>query len=432
VKTLSVFIIPLLLTGCALYSDHYQGTRALDRGAYDEAIALLEKASEASPDDPEILTDLGVAYFKKANLQEAIRHLEKAKSLDPTYGKPYPYLGMIYEKQDDFQKAIGEYSIYCEKYPLTRTGRHLKARIGVLMRKQIAREIQAAIQQEKGMPVQSIPENTIAVSYFSNLTGDKEWDLLRKGLTDILIIDFSKVKSLKVVERMRMNILMKEMEMSASDLVESSTAPRVGKILGARRIINGGIAAPQKDLIRIDALATNVVSAWTDAHADVMDQQDRFFQMEKDLVFAILDELGVELSREELEAIQRIPTESFAAFLAYSLGLDYEDRGMYREAAEQFQKAVQIDPGFSRANEKFQEAQVLSETHITGEFEELALLEQSIIAEAEPGLSSADRLQVIAQNGATGFLPDQDETSVDERTTPEQQRTATLNVIAEW
>ena len=282
------------------------------------------------------------------------------------------------------------------------------------------------------MPVESIPENTIAVSYFSNLTGHKEWDLLRKGLTDILIIDFSKVKSLKVVERIRMNILMKEMEMGASDLVESSTAPRVGKILGARRIINGGIAAPQEALIRIDALATNVVSAWTDAHADVTDQQERFFQMEKDLVFAILDELGVELSREELEAIQRIPTESFAAFLAYSLGLNYEDRGMYSEAAEQFQKAVQIDPGFSRANEKFQEAQVLSETSMTGEFEEVALLEQSITAEAAPGLSTADRLQVIAQNGATGFLPDQDETSVDERTTPEQQRTATLNVIAEW
>lgn len=435
-RKLSYFLIILLLTGCALYSDRYQGQRALVREEYDEAIALFRKALEGSPNDPGILADLGVAHFRKNDLQQAAQYLERAKSIDPTYGKPYPYMGMIYEKQGDLLKAIGEYSAYYQRFPLTDTGRTLRARIGVLMRKQITREIEEAIQLEKEIPVANIPENTIAVTYFANLTEDKEIDVLLKGLADLLVTDLSRVESLRVLERMRINVLMEEMALGASDLADSSQSPKLGKILGARRIINGGLAAPQEDIFRIDALAINIVTSWTDAHADVMDKRDQFLKMEKDLVLAILEGLDMELTPEELEAIQKEHTESFAAFVAYSLGLDYEDRGMYREAAEQFQKAIQIDPGFLQAEEKYQNALILFRMPMVGDVQELTQLEQTIAAAEQagekPGISSGDRLRSVGDNSTDGFMPDADATVSDERTRPEQQRTTTVNVIAEW
>ena len=41
----------------------------------------------------------------------------------------------------------------------------------------------------------------VAISYFDNTSGTKEYDPLSKGLADMLITDLSNVKSLKIVER---------------------------------------------------------------------------------------------------------------------------------------------------------------------------------------------------------------------------------------
>ena len=262
---------------------------------------------------------------------------------------------MAYEKQEDFQKAIGEYNAYYRQFPLTPMGYRLKARARAIIRRQVTEEIRTAVQQEKSLSVEGIPTNTIAVWYFSNLTGKEEFDLLRKGMADMLITDLSQVGSLKVVERVRLQILMEELKLGESASMDSSTAPRFGRLLGAFRVVNGGLAMPQEDLFRMDAFCINVNAGKTDAQADTTGSSNRFFQMEKELVFGILDGLGVTPTQEERDAIQKMPTESLAAFLAYCRGLDYEDRGMYHSAAEAFQEAVGIDANFAAANEKFQE-----------------------------------------------------------------------------
>ena len=442
-RWLLLLLIVFLITGCAVYSDHYQGRRALGGEKYDEAILLFQKALKASPNNPRILTDLGVAYFRKDDLERAIQYLEKAKSLDPMYGKPYLYLGMVYEKQDDYSKAISEYNAYYQQFPLMPMGRRLKARMGVLMRKQIAKEVQETMRQEKSIFVASIPQNTIAVSYFSNLTDNSEFDPLQKGLADMLITDLSQVESLKVVERTRLQVLMDELKLSTSAIEDSSTVPRLGRLLGARRIVNGGFATPQASFFRIDAVSTNVTTVQTDAQVDVMGEQDRFFLMEKELVFGILDDLNVTLTQEEQDAIQKIPTESFIAFLAYSRGLDYEDRGMYREASREYQKAVQIDPSFSQANEKFQETQILAETSMTGSLQEVAQLEQEIIAEEtlaeeasveELTLSTTtDRLNTIDQNSAGEFVIQTEETPASApSTTPQGRQNSVMQITVQW
>ena len=429
-------LVVLVFAGCAFRSDYYQGRRALGEENYDEAIVLFQKALETFPEEPRILADLGVAHFKKGALQEATEYLEEAKSLDPTYGKPYLYLGMAYEKQDDFQKAISEYDAYYRQFPLTPMGRRLKARARAIIRKQITEEIRVAIQQEKSLSVEGIPTNTIAVWYFSNLTGKEEFDMLRKGLADMLITDLSQVGSLKVVERVRLQILMEELKLGESAAIDSSTAPRFGRLLGAFRIVNGGLAMPQEDLFRMDAFCTNVTAGETDAQADTTGSADRFFQMEKELVFGILDGLDVTPTQEERDAIQKIPTESLAAFLAYCRGLDYEDRGMYDSAAGEFQEAVTIDSDFAVANEKLQEVQVLVEAPAIGLTDETAQLEQAVIEVEtlveELGLSAADRLASVDQNSSEGFLIESETTTTDERTSPQQQTTTILNITVDW
>ncbi|MGB9595086.1 MAG: tetratricopeptide repeat protein [Candidatus Poribacteria bacterium] len=435
-----IFLIMLLvINGCAIRSDYYQGQRSLEEGNYDTAISLFQYALRTSPDDPKILTDLGYAYLKKNDYQRAIQYFERAKSIDPTYAKAYLYLGMAYEAQDELPKAIKEYNDYYQQFPMTPMGQKLKARIGILMKNQIAKEVKEAVEKERYLTVDQIPDNTIAVYYFTNHTGNPRLDPLQKGLADILITDLSQVKSLKVLERTRLQTLIDELKLGETGAIDQADTPRFGRLLGARRIITGGFAEPSESILRIDSLATNVATAETDAQANASGKQSDFFSIEKQLAFNIIDNLGISLTQEERDAIQKIPTESFLAFLAYSRGIDYEDKGMYREAANEFKNAVQLDPNFSRANEKLQETQVLSVTPMTGSVSEIAQIEkvtpkedikveskQEIVA----GVSAIDRFEPILENIGDGFIPETGSKTEDKRN--QTTTTSILTLTIEW
>jgi len=437
-----ILIMGFAIMGCAIRSDYAMGQRSLENGEYDAAISLFQYSLRTSPGDPKIFTGLGYAYYKKNDIPRAIQNFEYAKSADPLYGKAYLYMGMIYEEQENIPKAIKEYNDYYQLDPITPFGRKLKARIGVLMRKQIAMEIKQAIEKENELSVDEIPENTIAVYYFSNHTGNSELDPLTKGLTDMIITDLTKAKALRVLERTRLQLLMDEMQLSSSAAVDQSTTPRFGRLLGARRIISGSFASLASEMLRIDSVATNVATAEAEAKADVTDNQTNFFSMEKELVFEILGNLNISLTQEERDEIQKIPTESFLAFLAYSRGLDYEDRGMYREAAQEFQNAVKIDPNFSRANEKSQESQVLADTPMTGSVSEISQIEGTASKDETPSqtepitneslLSTFDRLEPITENVGDGFIPETGTQTEEQRTPSQVQDTAILNLTIEW
>jgi hypothetical protein len=91
---------------------------------------------------------------------------------------------------------------------------------------------------------------------------------------------------------------------------------------------------------------------------------ERIFQLEKDLVFEIINQMGISLTQEERDAIEIIPTENLLAFMAYCRGLDYEDRGLYNRAVEEYRTAVNLDPQFFPASVNLKRSESLSFEHI--------------------------------------------------------------------
>lgn len=204
------------------------------------------------------------------------------------------------------------------------------------------------------------PENAIAVLYFTNLSNNPEYLPLQKGLAEMIITDLAQVRSLQVVERARIQMLMDEMGLGQSGLVKEETAPRMGKLLSVRRVVQGAFAGAEQNNLQIDAaLATLGVAAAAPADK-IAGPLDDFYQLQKDLVFNLIDVMGLKLSRDEREAIQRIPTKNLTAFMAWCRGLDKEDQGQWQRAGEEYHRALEADPGFSAAQRAVERTEALT------------------------------------------------------------------------
>jgi TolB-like protein len=216
-----------------------------------------------------------------------------------------------------------------------------------------------AIEQEQTLKTISTP-NTVAVLYFNNRTGWPKIDLLQKGLTLMLITDLSNVKKFKVVERTSLQALVEELGLGEFGLVESGTAPRVGRLLRTEYLVGGDILKHTIDGFQLKSdllkVSTNEMAGQSTSEGKLLEE---LFQMEKDLLFEIIKLLKIELSVEEKELLKKPLSISIEALLNLFKGIYNSDRENYREAAIFYEKALKEDPGLGMARDALQEIEEL-------------------------------------------------------------------------
>ena len=76
---------------------------------------------------------------------------------------------------------------------------------------------------------------TVAITYFDNTGGEASMEKLKKGLADMLISDLSNVRMLKIVERDKLESILKEQKLSNTKEFDPATAAKIGKLLGAKK-----------------------------------------------------------------------------------------------------------------------------------------------------------------------------------------------------
>jgi tetratricopeptide (TPR) repeat protein len=358
-----LLLIPILLilvSGCA-GSQYDQGRTSIADNQYERAVNLLTQEIQAHPEHSEAWRDLGIAQYKLNNYVDAEFSLLKAYSLVKD-GETIFYLGLVYEATEDYDKAINYYKEYSTISVDADIASLIEGRISFINKKKMEQEVKLALQNEGKLSSEPVPANTIAVLYFQNLGDKKDLDPLQKGLSEMLITDLSKVSSIKIVERVKLQSLLDEMKLSTTSSFDQVSAPRMGKLIRAEKLIKGSFLNVGEDKFRVDANFIGTQDGVYKQVNNVSGNLSDYFKLEKDLVFNIIDDMGIKLTDKEREDIRIIPTESFLAFVAYSKGLDMEDRGMYQEAANQYKAAVSLDPSFKQANVKYNEAQKISKS----------------------------------------------------------------------
>ena len=227
---------------------------------------------------------------------------------------------------------------------------------GQVVTKELRQWAKKTVKEEKTLQALQ-GQNTAAVLYFRNKTGQPELDPVQKGMAIMLITDLSTIKGIRVVERIKVQALTEETGLGVSGLVDPDTAPRIGKLLGARWIVGGDIL--QDSPVRIQSNLLDAPAAEILGNATAGGSLTDLFRMEKDLLFKIVELLKIELTPIQREALKKPCSTSSNALLAFFKGIDAGDRGNYEDAARFYESALKDDPYICRAGDALRELRAL-------------------------------------------------------------------------
>ncbi|MBU8933450.1 MAG: hypothetical protein KOO62_05530 [candidate division Zixibacteria bacterium] len=203
--------------------------------------------------------------------------------------------------------------------------------------------------QDGGSDVKSIA----FMEFDNNSVGKYQENLgpLAKGLAELFAHYFRNISSFTVIERDKINFVLKELELQKSGAVDRSTAVKVGKIIGAQYMVFGSIMQlDDKNSITL----VRVVNVETSEIIESLDREGKpqFVKAVREMVEELSNKLDVQLSDEIKQLIQEGGTDSDNAATLYSKGLEYMDKYEYESAYEYFKQAYEMDNGFAEAKRK--------------------------------------------------------------------------------
>jgi TolB-like protein len=204
------------------------------------------------------------------------------------------------------------------------------------------------VRNEQRLQADTLPARTVAVAPFAVEAADTSLAPLGDGLADLLMTDLAQSRQLTVVERLQLDALLRELELARSGRVDTATAPRVGRLVGARRLVVGALAQrPGDQELVVEARVADAATSQTRGAVSGRAAADRILDAEKALAMQLFTELGVTLTPAEQAAVQRNRTGNLAALLAYSRGVRAEIEGRYPDAENAYLEAGRLDPTFS-------------------------------------------------------------------------------------
>jgi non-specific serine/threonine protein kinase len=199
----------------------------------------------------------------------------------------------------------------------------------------------AELTESKSGPRKAI-ERSVAVLYFENLSGVKEDEYLRDGVTEDIITELSKIRGLKVLSRQAV-LPFRDKPVATA---------QVGQQLRANSVLAGSIRRGGSRL-RITAQLVDVESdslLWSERYDREM--QD-VFAVQDEIARNIAEALRVQLSPQEQRELAAKPTENLQAYDLYLRGRSYARRHTRQDlefALQMFENAVSLDHEFALAH----------------------------------------------------------------------------------
>ena len=187
----------------------------------------------------------------------------------------------------------------------------------------------------------AIPEKSIAVLPFDNLSEEKGNAFFAEGVQDEILTRLAKVADLKVISRTSTQHFK-----SAPD-----NLPQIAKQLGVMNILEGSVQKAN-DQVRVNV---QLINALTDAHlwAETYDRKlTDIFAVESEISKTIADTLQAKLTGSEKISIAKVPTANTEAYELYLKGRFFWNKRTgadLKRAIDYFNQAIAKDPNYALA-----------------------------------------------------------------------------------
>jgi len=199
----------------------------------------------------------------------------------------------------------------------------------------------AELADSKGK-AEAAPDRSVAVLYFENLSGVKEDEYFRDGVTEDIITELSKIKGMHVYSRPTV--------LAYRD--KPVTPAQIGQQLRAAYVLTG--------TLRRSGNRLRITAQLIDTRTDFPLWSERFdremqdvFAVQDEIARMIADALRIKLTTQDQEALAAKPTENMQAYDHYLRGRSYARRLTRQDlefALQMFNDAVGQDPDFALAH----------------------------------------------------------------------------------
>lgn len=209
---------------------------------------------------------------------------------------------------------------------------------------------QASANQNTVMPYAfSHRTRTLAVLPFENLTGDPKQDWMRGATAEVLMVKLGQLKSVAVVDRIRLAEVLKEQAFGQSGGVDVKTASQAGQLMGAQYLVMGNVQKAG-DKIRLTSRLVDAQSAVIKGTADVVGKLDDVFDLQDALARALATAMNVMLDGDNTRALEIRVTTSMAELALLGNAENAAANGDREVALAQFRELVALNPKLPEAH----------------------------------------------------------------------------------
>ena len=212
-------------------------------------------------------------------------------------------------------------------------------------------------------PSYSGPIDTLAVVPFKLIGNFQDAEIYSHGLPDAIAHDISQIPDLTVAERLHLSSVLQELNFTQTGLMIEDEMDKIGRLLSANIIIVGSVQKMKRDAlvqVRLIRVTTGEVILAVKENSKI-----RRFKNVLDLENRISNQIAVHLCPQWSPGVStgkpKYPTSHKDAFHHYSRGLQYLDKGEYKNGFIAFEKAIDIDQKFEWAKEVQSRAQKVFE-----------------------------------------------------------------------
>lgn len=423
----SWLFLPVLLLWMSCASTTSGPSPAKQRQEIKQLIYNVRK----NPRSATAFRDLGAALFEMKWYKFAVKSLVKSYRLNSKDAETLYYIAQLLELRNQTDRAMQIYSQYSKVSTPVEYKQMMEAQYQLLTRANSRADIHRMMQSEALLQIKTTSPKSVAVLPLKYMGLDNQYGPMGKGVAEMIMTDLSQIKSLNVVERVRVQALYDEMNLSQTGLMDVTSTPKMGKLLGAGKIVQGNFAVIDNRDIHLDVTCTDIIKDVMPEAVTMKDRISQLFNIEKDLVFRMIDQLGITPSPEERQRIQYIPTKNIQAFMAYCMGLEMEDQGDFSRASQYYQQAVELDPGYKEAKNKQGVNQSMAVVSTRMPTRGISRTPTSPKVPLAPNVVNREmlinnRLQVGGRNIGATFIPGQDSRKSTQEFTTTQLLSETL------